>query len=301
MNATELCVEGLTVTAGAHRLIHDVCVNAAPGEVVGVVGPNGSGKSSLLRTVYRVLRPDAGRVIVDGADVRRLPVRRLARTLAAVVQEPGADFDLVVRDVVAMGRTPHKRLLDGDTVEDTRLVDSALARVDATELSDRPFGQLSGGERQRVLIARALAQQPTLLVLDEPTNHLDIRHQMQVLGLLRRLPATALVALHDLNLAAYYCDRLYVLRDGAVAASGPPREVLTARLLAEVYGVTGEVTLHPRTGAPHVTFLPEEAATGGDVVVTEKPAASTDGRQSEPWSCGACGEGAGAGRSRPPS
>ncbi|MFH8369738.1 ABC transporter ATP-binding protein [Streptomyces sp. NPDC018031] len=260
MTAAELAVEGVTLTAGARHLVRDVSLAARPGEVIGLVGPNGSGKSSLLRAVYRVLRPDTGRVRVDGADTWSLPARRLARTLSAVVQESGADFDLTVREVVAMGRTPHQRLLAGDTPEDARLIESALASVDAAELADRPFDRLSGGERQRVLIARALAQQPALLVLDEPTNHLDIRHQLEVLGILRHLPATVLVALHDLNLAAYYCDRLYVLRDGEVTASGPPVEVLTPRLLSEVYAVAAEVTVHPRTGAPHVTFLPGEAA-----------------------------------------
>ncbi|MEU8785333.1 ABC transporter ATP-binding protein [Streptomyces sp. NPDC048637] len=256
MTATELAVESVTLTAGAHHLVRAVSLTARPGEVVGLVGPNGSGKSSLLRAVYRVLRPDAGCIRVDGADAWSLPVRRLARTLAAVVQESGADFDLTVREVVAMGRTPHKRLLDGDTAEDARLIASALESVDAAGLADRPFDRLSGGERQRALIARALAQQPSLLVLDEPTNHLDIRHQLEVLGILRQLPATVLVALHDLNLAAYYCDHLYVLRDGEVTASGPPASVLTPELLAEVYGVAAEVVVHARTGAPQVTFLP---------------------------------------------
>ncbi|MGA5493827.1 ABC transporter ATP-binding protein [Streptomyces cinereoruber] len=258
MTTTELVLDGVTLTVGAHRLVADVSLTARPGEVIGLVGPNGSGKSSLLRAVYRVLRPATGTVRVDGTDAWTLPVRQLARTVAAVVQESGADFDLSVREVVAMGRTPHKRLLDGDTPEDAELIESALIAVDATDLADRPFDRLSGGERQRVLIARALAQQPSLLVLDEPTNHLDIRHQLDVLGTLRKLPATVLVALHDLNLAAYYCDRLYVLRDGKVIASGPPVEVLTPRLLSEVYGVTSEVTVHPRTGAPQVTFLPGE-------------------------------------------
>ncbi|OEV28813.1 histidinol phosphatase [Streptomyces nanshensis] len=260
MSATELHVEDVTLTAGAHHLVRDVSLNVRPGEVVGLVGPNGSGKSSLLRAVYRVLRPDAGCVRVDGTDAWSLPVRRLARTLAAVVQDAGADFDLTVREVVAMGRTPHKRLLDGDSAKDNRLVESALEAVDSAGLADRTFDRLSGGERQRVLIARALAQQPSLLALDEPTNHLDVRHQLEVLGVLRRLPATVLVALHDLNLAAYYCDRIYVLRDGEVAASGTPADVLTPRLLDEVYGVAAEVAVHPRTGAPQVTFLPEEAA-----------------------------------------
>ncbi|MFD3680802.1 ABC transporter ATP-binding protein [Streptomyces sp. NPDC058613] len=256
MSGAELTVEAVTLTAGAHHLVRDVSLTARPGEVVGLVGPNGSGKSSLLRTVYRVLRPDAGSVRVDGADAWTLPVRRLSRTVAAVVQDAGADFDLTVREVVSMGRTPHKRLLDGDSAEDASIIAWALDAVDATALADRSFDRLSGGERQRVLIARALAQQPALLVLDEPTNHLDIRHQLEVLGLLRQLPATVLVALHDLNLAAYYCDRLYVLCDGAVTASGPPGEVLTAELLADVYGVAAEVAVHPRTGAAQVSFLP---------------------------------------------
>ncbi|MFV0132367.1 ABC transporter ATP-binding protein [Streptomyces sp. HMX87] len=263
MSASGLSVDGVTLTAGARRLVHDVSLTAGPGEVIGLVGPNGSGKSSLLRAVYRVLRPASGRVRVDGADAWSLPVRQLARTVAAVVQDSGTDVDLAVREVVAMGRTPHKRLLAGDTPEDAALIESALTSVDATGLADRPFDQLSGGERQRVLIARALAQAPSLLVLDEPTNHLDIRHQLEVLGTLRRLPATVLVALHDLNLAAYYCDRLYVLRDGEVAASGPPAEVLTPRLLAEVYGVASEVAVHPGTGAPQVTFLPGRPVPAG--------------------------------------
>ncbi|MEV7283472.1 ABC transporter ATP-binding protein [Streptomyces sp. NPDC093252] len=256
MSPAELVVDTVTLSAGARRLVEEVSLRAGQGEVIGLVGPNGSGKSSLLRAVYRVLRPASGTVRVDGADAWTLPVRRLARTVAAVVQEAGADFDLTVREVVAMGRTPHKRLLDGDTGDDLRLIADALDTVDAAALADRPFDQLSGGERQRVLIARALAQQPALLVLDEPTNHLDIRHQLAVLAALRDLPATVLVALHDLNLAAYYCDRLYVLHEGRVTASGPPTEVLTPHLLAKVYGVQTEVTIHPRTNSPQVTFLP---------------------------------------------
>ena len=262
--AAALSVEDVTLSAGARRLVRGVSLTARPGETIGLVGPNGSGKSTLLRAVYRVLRPDSGRVRVDGADAWSLPVRRLARTVAAVVQDTGADFDLAVREVVAMGRTPHKRLLDGDTAEDAALIGDALTAVGARHLADRPFDRLSGGERQRVLIARALAQRPALLVLDEPTNHLDIRHQLDILGALRRLPATVLLALHDLNLAAYYCDRLHVLCDGEVVASGTPAEVLTPGLLAEVYGVAADVGVHPGTGAPHVTFLPGRAPSGAN-------------------------------------
>lgn len=254
--ASELRVTDLSVRVGQHPLVTDVSLHAGNGEVIGLVGPNGSGKSSLLRAVYRVLRPASGTVWIDDADTWQLSVREVARRVAVVVQDQGGDFDLSVRDVVAMGRTPHKRLLDGDTDTDAEIISAALAQTDADHLADRPFARLSGGERQRVLIARALTQQPRLMVLDEPTNHLDIRHQLEILAVLRGLPATALIALHDLNLAAYYCDRVYVLQDGTLAAHGTPTEVLTPQLLADVYGVDSEVTVHPRTGAPHVTFLP---------------------------------------------
>ncbi|MDQ0401684.1 ABC-type transport system involved in cytochrome c biogenesis ATPase subunit [Streptomyces sp. DSM 40167] len=150
--------------------MRDVSPTASAGEVIGLVGPNGSGKSSLLRAVYRVLRPDTGTVRVDGADTWSMPARRLARTVAAVAQDSAADFDLAVREVVAMGRTPHKRTPAGDTAEDAAVIDHALAVVDADRLADRPFDRLSGGERRRVLIARALAQRPALLVLDEATT-----------------------------------------------------------------------------------------------------------------------------------
>ncbi|MDT0308844.1 ABC transporter ATP-binding protein [Streptomyces sp. DSM 44917] len=253
-----LSAQEVAVAAGARRLLDGVSLDAVPGEVVGLVGPNGSGKSTLLRTVYRALRPERGRVLVNGREVAATPVREVARTVAAVVQEPAGDLELTVREVVAMGRAPHQRTFGPETAHDRRVVADALERVAAADLAERPFASLSGGERQRVLIARALAQEPALLVLDEPGNHLDVRHQLALLTLLRRLPATSLVALHDLNLAARFCDRLCLLRAGKVTASGPPRQVLNAALLSEVYGARAEVAENPATGAPQVTFhLPE--------------------------------------------
>ncbi|GII95958.1 ABC transporter ATP-binding protein [Sinosporangium siamense] len=254
--AGRLDVDGVSLSAGTFRIVRDLSLTAAPGEVVGLVGPNGSGKSTLLRSVYRVVRPAAGRVSVDGQDAWSIGSRSYARMVAAVVQEAASvEGDLTVREVVAMGRTPYKRLLDGETPDDRRAMTTALDGVGAAHLTHRTFTHLSGGEKQRVLIARALAQRPALLVLDEPTNHLDIRHQLDVLALLRRLPATVLLALHDLNLAAAFCDRMYVLKAGQVAASGPPAEVLTPALISEVYGVASEVAVHPRTGTPQVTYL----------------------------------------------
>ncbi|EGX60052.1 ABC transporter [Streptomyces zinciresistens K42] len=238
---------GRTVVAGA-RLI------AADGEITGLVGPNGSGKSTLLRTVYRHLTPHAGRVLLSGTDLRRLAPAQAARHVAALPQERGGDFELSVHEVVAMGRTPYKRAFAGEDATDREIVARALADVGMTHHTGRRFSELSGGERQRVLLARAFAQQPDVLVLDEPTNHLDIRHQVELLALLRAARRTTLVSLHDLNAAASVCDRLHVLHDGRVIASGPPRQVLRPDLLAEVFGVRATVVDHPLTGDPLIAF-----------------------------------------------
>ncbi|WP_433236006.1 ABC transporter ATP-binding protein [Actinomadura nitritigenes] len=253
-----LRVEDVTVVAGGRPLVQDVSLHADPGEVVGLVGPNGAGKSTLLRTFYRVLRPARGRVLLDGEDVWRMQGKALARRLAAVLQEGGGDFDLTVHDVVAMGRTPHKRAFAGDDDHDRAVIADALTELDIAGLASAPFDRLSGGEKQRVLIARALAQQAGTLILDEPTNHLDLRHQLDTLRLVRRLGVTAVIALHDLNLAAAFCDRICVLDHGALITSGPPERVITPALLADVYRVDAEVIPGPRTGTPQIHLLHDE-------------------------------------------
>ncbi|MFJ6570132.1 ABC transporter ATP-binding protein [Streptomyces sp. NPDC091292] len=250
-----LDIDAVSVVIDGRSLVRDVSLTVVPGEVVGLVGPNGAGKSTLLRTVYRALRPTSGRVLVDGDDVWRMPGKRLARRLAAVPQDHAGDFDLTVHEVVAMGRTPHKRPFEGDGSDDRAIVTAALTELGTAHLADAPFDRLSGGEKQRVLIARALAQQAGTMVLDEPTNHLDLRHQLDTLRLVRHLGTTAVVALHDLNLAATFCDRLCVLDGGRVVTTGTPGEVLTPELLAEVYRVEADVREHPRTGVPQVTLL----------------------------------------------
>ncbi|MEU6083824.1 ABC transporter ATP-binding protein [Streptomyces sp. NPDC047108] len=246
---------GTTVVAGVHLV-------AAEGEIAGLIGPNGSGKSSVLRTVYRHLRPCAGRVLLAGADIRELTPARAARHIAALPQERGSDFELSVHEVVAMGRTPYKRAFAGESGTDREIVRRSLERVGMAAQADRRFSALSGGERQRVLLARAFAQEPDVLVLDEPTNHLDILHQVELLALLRAERRTTLIALHDLNAAASLCDRLHVLRDGVVVASGTPREVLTPALLADVFGVRAAVTEHPLTGDPLIAI--DHRAPAGD-------------------------------------
>jgi iron complex transport system ATP-binding protein len=244
---------GRTVVAGAHLV-------ADEGEIAGLVGPNGSGKSTLLRTVYRHLKPTAGRVLLAGTDIRELSPLQSARHVAALPQERGSDVELSVREVVAMGRTPYKRAFAGEYGSDREIIGRALADVGMDGQGGRRFTALSGGERQRVLLARAFAQNPDVLVLDEPTNHLDIRHQVELLALMRTQRRTTLVSLHDLNAAASVCDRLHVLHAGAVVASGRPREVLTSELMAEVFGVRAVVVDHPLTGDPLIAFDHRSAA-----------------------------------------
>lgn len=253
-----LQAQGLCWQAAATHIVQGVSLHAARGEFVGLLGPNGSGKSTLLRMVYRVLRPTSGSVAVAGRDVWQASARDNARAMAVLAQEGGGAFDLRVRDVVLMGRTPHQSAFARDSDADLRIAAEALARTDTAQLAERMFSTLSGGEKQRVLMARALAQQAPLLILDEPTNHLDVRHQFELMQLVRRLGLTTLAALHDLQLAAHYCDRLYLLQAGTLVAQGTPAQVLTPDTIAQVYGVRALVQPSPHTGKPLIEYLPDE-------------------------------------------
>jgi iron complex transport system ATP-binding protein len=241
-------------SAAGASIVREVTLECGPGTVVGLIGPNGAGKTSLLRCIYRVLRPDAGVIRLDGDSVWERSSREVARRMAVVPQESGGELDFTVRELVLMGRSPHKAWHERDSAADQLIVDRALGQVNLIALAERGFATLSGGEKQRAIVARALAQEPRFLVLDEPTAHLDIRHQLEILELIRGLELTTIAALHDLNLAASYCDRLYLLHRGRVAASGTPEEVLTEDLIRDVYGVAVEVLFH--RDRIHVMFLP---------------------------------------------
>ena len=256
-HSAHLQARNLSWQAAAARIVHDVSLHVTPGELVGLLGPNGSGKSTLLRMIYRILKPASGSVHVNERNVWHTSARENARAMAVLAQENASEFELRVRDVVLMGRTPHQSPFARDGEEDFRIVAQALQRVDAQALSERMFSTLSGGEKQRVLMARALAQQAPLLILDEPTNHLDVRHQFELMNLIRSLGMTALAALHELPLAAHYCDRLYLLKDGAVVAQGTPAQVLTPEIIADVDGVRALVRTSPRSGKPLIEFLPD--------------------------------------------
>jgi len=262
------------VRVGERLLVDGVDCTVPAGQVGGLLGPNGSGKSTLLRLVAGVVpagsqRHEApGQLRLHGTDLDALARRDRARRVALVEQEQPSDVELTVREAVHLGRTPHQGRWSSGTPRDTDVVERALAAVDLTGMADRLLPTLSGGERQRVHLARALAQEPELLLLDEPTNHLDVHAQLTALQLVRQLAdhgVTALVALHDLNLAAAYCDHLVLLAGGRVVAAGPVAEVLVPEVLDPVYRVRTTVLTHPVTGRPVLTFEPADAGTTREV------------------------------------
>lgn len=238
-----------------------VSLSVAPGETVGLVGPNGSGKTTLIRAVTGSVTPVSGHVRLLGDDAAGLSQRRRALRAAVVPQEPKLPDAFTALEVVLMGRTPHLRLLQSEGPADLAAAERAMRATGTWEFAARPVGELSGGERQRVVLARALAQESPLLLLDEPTAHLDLGHQASVLGLMRRLcheeRRGILAVVHDLTLAAAYCDRLVLLSAGVVVAAGPPSQVLRPDALRAVYGASIDVFPHPRTGRPLVAPSPE--------------------------------------------
>ena len=252
-----LQIEQLSFSYDDHPILEDIRLHVRRGEFVGILGPNGSGKSTVLKNLYRALKPDAGLLLLDGEDLLRMNNKKAATKLGVVGQEQEVPFDFKVADIVAMGRSPHKGLFDSDTQEDKAIVEAALQQTGLTDKSRRSYSNLSGGEKQRVLLARVLAQQTEFLIMDEPTNHLDIYYQLQMFDLIKSLKITVLSAIHDLNLAALYCDRLYVLRDGRLYTTGPPADVLTPEMIYNVYGVQADVTLHPVTHKLSITYIPD--------------------------------------------
>lgn len=235
-------------------IVSDVSFSVAPGETLGLIGPNGSGKSSLLRLLAGLKKPNSGLVKVNGRDISQVPRRALSREIAFVQQSTATDTSVTVRDVVRLGRTPHRSALGGWSAEDEDAVATALDCVDMSARKAQSWQTLSGGERQRVHIARALAQTPQVMFLDEPTNHLDIHHQIEILRMVRDLELTSIIALHDLNLASMFCDRIVVLKCGSQQACGTPDRVLQQDLLHDVFRVEVDVSDPDGTGRPHLRF-----------------------------------------------
>lgn len=254
-----LDIAELDVRFGARAVLDGVSLHLAPGEFVGLVGPNGAGKTTLLRAIAGTVPARSGRVMLEGHRLDLLEPARIARVIAQVPQSTTIDFGFACLEIVLMGRHPHLGRFEIEGPEDHRIAAEAMRGTETAHLASRPITLVSGGERQRVLAARALAQQPRLLLLDEPTANLDVLHQLRLLdlvrGLVRERGLAALAAIHDLELAARYCDRLLLLKDGRKIADGTPTEVLTSERMAEAFGVHAVVRPEPLTGGLGITVL----------------------------------------------
>ncbi|MFF1296252.1 MULTISPECIES: ABC transporter ATP-binding protein [unclassified Streptomyces] len=248
VGTSRLEARGVTVGYGDRTVIDDLDVAIPSGLVTTIIGPNGCGKSTLLRTLSRLLKPAKGTVVLDGDDIARLRTRDVAKKLGLLPQAPVAPDGLTVADLVARGRHPHQSWLRQWSSDDADVVERALAMTGVADLADRPVDELSGGQRQRVWISMTLAQGTDLLLLDEPTTYLDLAHAIDVLDLVNDLHTsgcTVVMVLHDLNLATRYSDNLIVMREGAILAQGHPREVITAELLNEAFGLRARVIDDP--------------------------------------------------------
>ena len=235
----------IQVAFGSKAILHDISLDIRDKEFVGIIGPNGSGKSTFLKCLYRVLQPNGGKIFFDGTEMSSLSHRDTALKMAVVAQHSTVNFDFSVLEMVLMGRSPYKGLLDRDQLDDYEIARHALAQVGLSDFESRNFNTLSGGEQQRVILARALAQRTECLVLDEPTNHLDIKYQLELMTIVKRLDATVVSAIHDLNLAAIYCDRIIALKDGHIVCSGTPQDVLSSDTIRHIYGVSAMVQTLP--------------------------------------------------------
>lgn len=245
--------ENINVVIDNNNILKDINIEVDNKEVIGIIGPNGSGKSTLLKCIYRLLKPNAGLVKFDDVDIKNISIKESSKKVAVLSQHNNYDFDFTVKDIVLMGRSPHKKFMERDNKNDYDLVNDALRKVDMINFKDRSFQSLSGGEQQRVILARALAQQPKCLILDEPTNHLDIKYQLQLMIIVKSLNIEVIAAIHDLNIAAMYCDKIYVLKDGKIVQYGTPKEILTPQLIKNVYEVDAELIVDK--DRVHISYL----------------------------------------------
>ncbi|GLB24446.1 ABC transporter [Lacrimispora xylanolytica] len=252
----ELRAENMIVTLANTDIVNDISIKVKNKQFVGLIGPNGCGKSTLLKSIYKVIKPKKGSIYLGDLDVLNSEPLSVSRIMGVVGQFNDLSFDFTVEEMVLMGRTPHKKFMERDTEEDYKIVREALNKVSLTGYEDRSYLTLSGGEKQRVILARAIAQQPSFLVMDEPTNHLDIKYQLQILSIVKQMNIGTLAALHDLELAAEYCDYLYVMKQGKLMAQGTPKELLTSTLIREVYDVSCEIYTNPVTGELGIAYMP---------------------------------------------
>lgn len=252
----DLKIKELKVNLSKKEIVKGIDLAVTNNKFIGLIGPNGSGKSTLLKAVYGVINPTFGDVFICDKDIKSYNKKSLAKTLGVVSQFNNINFDFKVIDIVLMGRAPYKGLLDQDNKNDYDMALKALSQVGMIDFAQKSFSLLSGGEKQRVILARAITQNPKILILDEPTNHLDIKYQLEVMSIVKNLNICVLAALHDLTLASQFCDELYVLKDGVIVYKGIPNEVITEEVIKNVYDVESIVHINPATKKLSIEYLP---------------------------------------------
>lgn len=252
----EISTEAIEMFLGNKQILNDINLKIKNKEFVGIIGPNGSGKSTLLKCIYRVQKPSKGKIFFNGKNLDELSFRETALQLAVVAQHNFYNFDFNVLDVVLMGRSPHKKLLQRDNNKDYDIAKKSLELVGLKNFENRNFATLSGGEQQRVILARALTQQTECLVLDEPTNHLDIKYQLQLMDIVKNLKITVVAAIHDLNIAAMYCDRLIAIKNGRIIGNDTPQNLLTSDFIYNLYEVKATVNVLDN-GLLNIIYIPK--------------------------------------------
>ena len=248
--------EGVKFDIGNKNILKGISIDVNSKEIIGIIGPNGSGKSTFLKCIYRTLKPSSGIIKLGDINLDGIKLKESAKKMAVVSQHNYYDFDFSVGEMVLMGRSPHKKMMERDSYRDYEIMNDALKRVDMLHFKDRNFNSLSGGEQQRIILARSLAQETDCLILDEPTNHLDIKYQLQLMNIVKSLDIEVIAAIHDLNIAAMYCDKIYVLKDGRIVAYGTPKEVLTKELIKEVYEVDAIVNEDKENDMINIFYKP---------------------------------------------
>lgn len=248
-----LDISSLSFNFGSKNILADIDLSIKDNGIVGIIGPNGSGKSTLLKCIYRVLKPKTGTIFIDGKNINDYQFKETAKKMAVVAQHNDTHFDFNVLEMVLIGRSPHKKFMERDSAEDIELAYKALEQVNMKDFADRSFSSLSGGEKQRIILARALVQNTDCLILDEPTNHLDIKHQLHFMSLAKDLKITVISAIHDLNIAAMYCDKIYALKEGQIIAAGSVNEVITEEVIKTLYDVEAKI-IYDEEKKPHVIF-----------------------------------------------
>ena len=251
----ELRCDNIQYSIEGSRILNGISLGVSNNEFHTILGPNGCGKTTFLKTVYRITKPDLGTIYLDGKPLDNISIRKSAQNMAVVAQFNNLNFDCSVLDVVMLGRTPHLKMMEQEKKEDYEIAYNALKSVGMYEKRNRSYLSLSGGEKQRVVLARAITQQPTLLLLDEPTNHLDIRYRLEILSIIKDLQITVLAALHDLSLAAQFCDYLYLMKQGEIVTQGMPEAVMTPENLHCIFDVEACVYPSPINGKLMIQYL----------------------------------------------